>query len=191
MRGRMNAHTGRKGSPERPLGRKCTASCRTPFHLPELAEGIPGKGQALTSEGTQLAHPPRRPLDGTEVGARSTKSLPGKADWGSILLIHTMRIFLETRPASRVFSSLHGLRLPYRDNAILKERPQVFQTIPDIPPHLQELRRLPQIAALPQRLNREAYHGGGFFLSQQVLFNSHTALQCFSRKAIKKRPTLS
>ena len=108
----MNAHTGRKCRPEQVLGRKCTASCRASFHPPELAEGIPGKGQPFTSEGAQLAHPPGRQLDGPKVRARGTKALLGKGDWGSIFLIHTMRIFLETRPASRVFSSLHGYASP-------------------------------------------------------------------------------
>ena len=112
MRGGMNAHTGRKGSPERAVGRKCTASCRTPFHLPKLTEGISGKGQPLTSEGAQLAYPTGFQLDDAKVDAWGTKALPGKANRCIVFSTSTMRIFLETRPASRVFSSLHGYASP-------------------------------------------------------------------------------
>lgn len=113
MRGRMNAHTWSKCSPKRAVGRKCTASCRSPFHPPELAEGVPGKGQPLTSEGAQLAYPIGLQLDDAKVDTCSTtKALPGKADWDSIFLIQILRIFLETRPASRVFLSPHGYASP-------------------------------------------------------------------------------
>lgn len=82
----------------------------TPFHGGTLAHAAVANPSAITSALVAelgLAEPDDAEIGACCTGDATRKALRGKGKTGIVLSTSTTRIFLETRPASRVFSFLH------------------------------------------------------------------------------------